>query len=728
MLGTIFAQQLMKIATRHPRLVRQRDGRDCGPAALATLCAHYGHPAKLSTLRRLAATSHEGTSLWSLLQAARTIGLEGDGLEVEYRYLTCLKDPVIAATARHFVVIAKAFKDYILVGDPAVGWHWLAAHEFARQWSGHILELRPTIRFCTVDREESRFRRFQKVVAMPKRGLAIPILGSLMISGLSLLPPFVGQQLLDDASLRHGALDDRLLITVATGIIFGITLFESLRQYYVNKLTCKLQVSIGETILHQLLSLHYKYFIFSNIGDLVNRFHAIDEVATTASSTVTQVIADVTLCILSLGLITYYNGQLGFICFIFGGIFAALCFFAGSETYSRLVTAVNKKARASELINETLRKILLVKSYGLESQRVAKWRHEASDGAASLLRAKHVNSALSVCMFATIQSIPLGVIIYAIYHHLRMSPGTIVSSIAVLCIAISCLYKISLFSIDMQKTFFEVDRLADMFEQFPCDIATAVRRPNIAGKTAKSDCAVELDDITYTYGEREILRNVSLKIPSGAIVGIIGKSGSGKTTTALIMAGLLTPDHGTVRIHGVDVRDYHVDKLGGEIAIVSQEFPLMMGTVLDNITLGDPQPDLDRMVVAARLASAEEFILDDIDGYQRQIGEDGCGLSAGQKQRIAIARALYRGATIIVLDEPTSALDDENETRVIDALVRLKSLATVIIITHRTKTLQHATLLYSLDGGGFRNVDNIATSIDSRNEILPMHHPEYSGS
>jgi subfamily B ATP-binding cassette protein MsbA len=223
------------------------------------------------------------------------------------------------------------------------------------------------------------------------------------------------------------------------------------------------------------------------------------------------------------------------------------------------------------------------------------------------------------------------------------------------------------------------------------------RREDVA---ARLTGAIEWRHLTFAYGGGPpVLHDISLTVPAGTTLAIVGPTGSGKSTIASLIARFRDPDAGTITIDDVDIRDYALRGLRAQIGFVLQDTVLLRGTVRDNIAFGRPDATDDEIVEAAKLANAHEFITRMPKGYDSEVGDRGMTLSGGQRQRIGIARALIRDNPILILDEPTAALDAESEHLVIEALERLVAGRTVIAIAHRLSTLRNADKILVVKDG-----------------------------
>lgn len=210
---------------------------------------------------------------------------------------------------------------------------------------------------------------------------------------------------------------------------------------------------------------------------------------------------------------------------------------------------------------------------------------------------------------------------------------------------------------------------------------------------------IEYHDISFSYGEHEVLHGIDLTIPAGATVALVGQSGSGKSTLADLIPRFYDVDEGCITIDGVDIRDLRVHDLRSFMGNVNQEAILFNDTFYNNITFGVKEATMEQVVEAAKIANAHEFIMESENGYDTNIGDRGCKLSGGQRQRISIARAILKNPPILILDEATSALDSESEKLVQEALDRLMKDRTTLVIAHRLSTIKNASLICVLHEG-----------------------------
>jgi subfamily B ATP-binding cassette protein MsbA len=234
---------------------------------------------------------------------------------------------------------------------------------------------------------------------------------------------------------------------------------------------------------------------------------------------------------------------------------------------------------------------------------------------------------------------------------------------------------------------------------------STVKEPEHPVPLQAAGADIVFENVSFSYGDRQVLRNINLTVPAGKMVALVGSSGAGKTTLASLLLRFYDPQQGCIRIGGVDIRNVSTRDLRSQIAVVTQDTILFNDTIRANIAVGKPGATDQEIVAAAKHAHAHEFIMERSQGYDTVIGEKGVHLSGGQRQRIAIARAILKNAPILILDEATNALDSESERAVQAALEELMQGRTTICIAHRLSTIQKADLIVVLNQGQIVEMD-----------------------
>lgn len=345
-------------------------------------------------------------------------------------------------------------------------------------------------------------------------------------------------------------------------------------------------------------------------------------------------------------------------------------------------------------MHEVFTGILVVKAYNMEAAEREKFRAANRRYLRTTIRAMKLQLLMEPLMETVAVAGTLGFLVYAYSHHVTITQLT--ALIVPAFMAYQPVKKLSKLAAYIQRSMAAADRYFALID-------THTELPEKADGAVLTEFkeAIVFDDVVFGYDERNILDHVSFSIPKGSVVAVVGETGSGKTTIANLIARFYDVRGGAVKIDGIDVRDYEVPSLRRHIGIVSQDALLFNTTIAENIAYGCPDASLEDIAAAARQANADNFIVDGRHpaGYDTLVGEKGFRLSGGEKQRIAIARAILKNPPILILDEATSALDTVTERLVQNALNRVMSNRTVFAIAHRLSTIRNANLIIVLEKG-----------------------------
>jgi subfamily B ATP-binding cassette protein HlyB/CyaB len=687
---------------RRPRFVRQRDSSDCGAAALATVCGYFGRAPALSRVRRLARVSADGASMHSIAAAARHLGLRCAAVTAGFDHLSELRLPAITTLGYHFVVVDRADRSEVTIGDPAIGWRRLSREEFCREWNGAVLLFDAGPDCEARDwREPGVLSRLWKLIAPLRRGLASILLLTLVMNLVSLALPILTQVIVDRHLGGSGITPSGLVVCGAVALLL-CALMQCVRSLMINRISCRLQRHLGERFLRHLLSLPLPYFLVRQTGDSVKRVDEIQNLSAFIGSQGAEALVDSVLAVFSLALVFYYSVQLGVILLSVGAVLLLASFLLGSVIYSGLLRTCQIQLEALILFIESVRKIALLKSCTAEALWLKRWKRKSDEAGKVLVRTRDIGSALSIVTESIFRATPLMVVLLGLRGSHGLSMGTLVSITSVIAVTLSSLLRLSAHYIEAQKTLLGAERIADVLDEQPEVGSASALDDRRHVRQTLAPPRIELRNVQFSYGDADdkaVLDGVDMVLEAGSTVAVVGPSGSGKTTLACLLCGVLRPTRGEILLDRRPLEAISIAQLRRRVALVPQDAALVQGTILENIALGEEYPDLSRAVRAARLAQAEEFILADALGYNRRLNEDGIGLSAGQRQRIAIARALYRDPEVLILDEPTSALDAESERALVRALQSLQGRFTLVLIVHRLNTVREVDLIYVLEGG-----------------------------
>ncbi|TFW13722.1 lipid A export permease/ATP-binding protein MsbA [Duganella callida] len=470
-------------------------------------------------------------------------------------------------------------------------------------------------------------------------------------------------------------------------------------------LSTKVQTNLRETMFSRIMRLPNSYFDQSSTGTTLSRV-AFDaaQVAQAGLTVFTVAVRD---SVQTVGyLITMFaaDWQLSVFCLCLLPLVATVIIFAGRRMRSLASSAQAAMGDLTNVLDESISGQRVVKIFG--GQRYEQNRFERVAKLNRQLAVKHAaTSALNSGIIMLLIGITLSSVIY--FALLRnqagaLSAGEFVSFLTGLLAMQSPIKNLTKINEPMQRGLAAAESVFGLIDM------EAER--DQGGKTVqRAEGRLTVQDVTFHYrgadglpldpDARPALDHVSLDIPAGETVALVGSSGSGKTTLAGLLPRFYDVGAGSIQLDGIDLRDYTMTSLRRQIALVSQDVVLFNDSIAANIAYGDPQPSMERVVAAAKAAHAHEFIERQADGYNTSVGENGLRLSGGQRQRLAIARALYKDAPILILDEATSALDTESERLVQAALEVLMKGRTTVVIAHRLSTIENADRIVVMDRG-----------------------------
>ena len=679
----------------------QIDEMDCGVASLAMVCRHFGRKVSVARLRRLCCTGGDGTSLKDICAAATEVGLAARPLKISKRHLDYAPLPAIVHwEGNHWLVLIAVAEDSVKVADPAFGIRNLPRQEFLEKWTGYTALFDYSEDFEPAP-ERRRSLAWLRLFLAPFRASLLQSLGlAALVSVLQLLFPILTQQVVDTVMVdRDLGLLKVLLLVMGIAVSF-LLLANLTQQYLLSYITLRLDTSVLDFLTRRLLALPMSYFQRRRTGDIQRRLDAARQIRQFMVQSgiggllsIVQLIGCLTLmCVYSplllgvfLLVIPLYGGLMLFSVKVLRPLFAQI-----EETQARYqshqidairgIEAVKAAAAEWTFRDKMLREFLAVSKKVFRSNFIM-MSYEGMLQAVGFV-------ATALFLFAGARLVISG----------SLSIGAFVAFSSLMAMASAAiLHTLGLWD-ELQLMSVLVNRLHDLFEQEPeqgTDRSHLIPVRSLSGN-------IELRNMSFRYGGEdspEVLKNVSVDIPAGRTVAIVGRSGCGKTTLVKLLAGLMEPTSGTILYDGQELKTLNYRELRQHIGIVLQENHLFDDTILNNIAFGDLEPDPDRAVRAALIANAHEFIDRLPLGYETRIGETGLGLSSGQKQRVAIARALYNDPPVLIFDEATSALDSESERAVQSNMDRLMSSRTSVVIAHRLSTIRDADLILVLERG-----------------------------
>lgn len=679
-------------------LVRQIDEVDCGVAALSMICRHYGKRVPLSRLRVLVGTGVDGTSAGGLLGAARTLGLEGRVVKASKSELANLPTPAIVHwQGDHWVVLTRVGAESATFFDPALGRRRLPVGEFRDGWTGYVIEATPGPEFQPGG---GRFDGLEWLssLARPHLGrIAIVAAMAVTLSALELSLEVVTQVVIDRIVRPGQGANIGSILAILGAVALVLTFGTLIQRLLILRTSTALDREGLQLLSGRLLSLPLSYFASRRTGDLQRRLDGLRQARMLATDIGVLSLALGAQLVASVALLFAYSIPIG----------VAFCVAVpGYLLIARLVLGQLGPATASleeEAGRYASRQIEIVK--GIETAKalaaesflqmgLVQHQSELATRQNRVDRLRAGYAALTQGLGFAILAGFLALATEEVLNH-SLSVGALVACVTLVALATYPMQQLLVLADSFQHARVLTGRAQDVFDTKPeQDVDRSFSPvPSISGH-------VTLRELTFSYSDSgpPVLDDISVDIPAGMTVAVVGRSGSGKTTLARCVAGLVAPTSGSVCFDGIDAAGLDHGELRRHIGFVLQETYLFSDTIEANIALGYDL-DVSRVREAAHLANAHEFIERLPLGYSTKVGESGMALSGGQSQRLAIARALYSRPAVLVLDEATSALDAESERAVQGNLERVLGDRTALIIAHRLSTVRHADLILVLDRG-----------------------------
>jgi ATP-binding cassette subfamily B protein RaxB len=676
----------------------QTEAAECGIACLAMIASYHGHAVDVATLRRQFAVSMRGVTLATLMELAARLGLETRAVRVELEDLARLPTPcVLHWSFTHFVVLRRVTRRGLTVHDPARGLRRVRRAEAATAVTGVALELWPSPRFTP--RAPAPAVGLREIVG-ELEGLA-GALGQILLLAATLETFVLANPLLMQWVVDHALVSASRDLLTLLGLGFGLlVLFEqataALRGLVIMRFEATVNVQWQANVLAHLLRLPLPYFEKRHLGDIVSRFRSIDAIQRTVTTAFVEAIADGAMSLLLLGVMLCYSAPLTGVCVAVTAFYVLLRRLAHAPLRDARHEQIAAAAKQDSHFIETARGVRAIKLFARGEERRGAWL---------ALLVEQINAGLRVQRLGIALRAGNGVLlglenVLVVYLGARLILDDALSTGMLLAfVAYQRQFAVRV------STF--VDKLAEVrLLRLHCErlgdiVLTAPEEHDGSGRlvvsAATPGVAIRVRGLRYRYGEHEpyVLDGVDLDVAAGECVAIVGASGCGKSTLLHLLLGLLAPTSGEVTIGGVPPRQ--LDAARRTVAGVIQGDCLFAGSVADNISFFAADADQRRIEACARLAAIHPDIAALPMAYNTLVGFMGSTLSAGQQQRILLARALYAKPAVLILDEATSHLDAQREAAIAAAVAALGM--TRIIVAHRRETLAAADRIVRLEAG-----------------------------
>ena len=671
---------------------------DAGAACLAVVLGFHRMPADPGQIASEHAPTGGRMEVLHLVRAARSLGLKARTVASSTARLEKLPLPAIAELRDGgFVVLARTANGRVLVQE---GFHpprLLGVEAFEGSWTGRLVLL---TRRASVAGADRRFDLtwFIPPVVKYRRLFGEVLLASFFLQLFALVTPLFFQVVIDKVLVHRGLTTLDVLVVGLVGIMVFEAVLGGLRTYVLAHTTSRVDVELGAGLFRHLLGLPLAYFESRPVGQTAARVHELENIRNFLTGSAVTLVLDLLFTVVFLAVMYVYSPTLTYV--VLGSIPFYVLISVGitPELRRRVEEKFRRGAANQAFLVEVIAGVETLKSMSVEAQMRQRWEEQL----AGYVRASFRTVVLGMFGSQSVQLVGKLVTALTLWlgAHLVIAGGLSVGQL----IAFNMLagqvsgpiLRLAQLWQDFQQMRISVERLGDVLNT-PVEPGVSAGRPPLPPVQGR----IRFERVTFRYrpDAPEVLRDVSLEIRPGEVVGIVGRSGSGKSTLTRLLQRLYVPAHGKVLVDGVDLAMADPAWLRRQVGVVLQENLLFQRSVRDNIALANPAMAMERVVAAARLAGAHEFILELAQGYDTVLEERGGNLSGGQRQRVAIARALVMDPRILVFDEATSALDYESERIVRDNMSRIVKGRTVLVVAHRLSTVRHADRIVVIDRG-----------------------------
>lgn len=684
--------------------IKQRDITDCGAACLVSVAAYYRLLLPVARIRQLAATDQKGTTVLGMVEAAQKLGFQAKGVKAPFESLSKIPQPTIAhvtipnSQLQHYVVIYRVTSEQITVMDPADGkLHPLSPDEFKAVWTGLLVLLVPDETFTVGNEKVSVLQRFWQLLQPHKAVMFQALFGALIYTILGLSSAIYIQKIVDNVLVNGNRNLLNLLSVVMIGLLILQIFIGSTKSFFNIKTGQRIDAALILGYYKHLMTLPQSFFDTMRVGEIISRVNDAVKIRTFVNDIALSVLVNVLIVIFSFGLMFTYYWKLALILILivpfYAGIYWAMNTF--NQRYQRKL--MENSADLEAQLVESLNAMPTIKRFGLEqyaSQKtenrfVALLQTIFQTGSAGIYAG---NASEFVTRLFTIILLWVGAS-YVLQNDL--TPGELLSFYALIGYFTGPAASLIGANRSVQEALIAADRLFEIMDLDRESNENKVQlQPDMVG-------AIRFQNVTFRYGNRAtIFDDLALTMPKGKITAVVGESGSGKSTLMSLVQGLYPLQSGSIHIGDYDIKHLHPDSLRRVVSVVPQKIDLFAGNVIDNIAIGEEEPDMQRLLSICDQLGITEFIERMPSGFKTYLGENGATLSGGQRQRLAIARALYRQPEVLILDEATSALDTVSEQFVQRTVQRLrKEGKTIIIIAHRLSTVRKADKIIVLEQG-----------------------------
>ncbi|PXV91046.1 ATP-binding cassette subfamily B protein [Lachnotalea glycerini] len=686
--------------------VKQQDATDCAAACLAMICLHYRKETTITRLRDMMGTDLKGTNLIGLSKCADELGFTSQAVRVDKEgFISKYTLPAIANIITkeglsHFVVVFKITDKHVILGDPAKDLIRVEIDEFYKNFTGAMLILKPNQQFTSGKvKNEKLFSRYVKLLLPQKKLFIFSIMASVLLTVLGIVSSLFNKILMDE--ILPYKLKNTLIMVLIVFALLSVTqvVIGFVRQWMMIYLSQKIDIPLMLGYFEHIYKLPMKFFATRKTGDIITRFSDAFTIKDIFTNIALTLIMDIAMALVT-GVILFKMNTGLFVIILFMTIISILLVFIFKQPYKKIN---EEQMQQSSILNsqiiEGLRAVETVKGNANEETELENIEREYIKSLRIGLK-EGMLSNIQGSISGTISSVGNLILMYFGIMQVINNDTTLGAMMAFMTLSGYFMDPVSRLvglQLQIQEANISMKRMTEILdyeeEQETENRNTYQDMESIAGD-------IEVKNITFRYGNRKpVLKDVSFTIAKGKKVALVGASGSGKSTIAKLLLKYYEPEAGEILIDGVDINEYSNTSLRQAISYVPQSIELFSKSIYDNIRVSKMNSTLDEVKEAAKAADAHDFIKKLPMQYYTYLEEAGNGLSGGEKQRIALARAFLKKNEFYILDESTSNLDFATENIIFDMIYNKFRKKSMLIIAHRLSTIKNCDEIIVIDQG-----------------------------
>lgn len=713
------------------KFVRQRDSMQCGAACLKMICDEYKGIYSYEEISEQCSATSEGVSMFGLYQVAKQMGFIPECRRISLEKLVSSSLPCILHwNQKHFVVLYKySKKGNFYIADPSKGLvkykkeefekHWLST-EFNGESNGLAMFLEPTDLFYSKKIELKKvekhsFRFLFSYILQYKRYFSLIFLGVLLNCILQLIMPFLTQSIVDIGINNKDVGFIWLVLLGELLIVIGRTATDFIRRWLLLHISMRINISLVSDFFIKLLKLPMSFFDTKLMGDLLQRMNDHSRVQSFLTSQLLSTLFSL-LGFIVLGMVLFIYNRTIFGIFLVGSLFYAFWI----VTFLKRRKVIDYELFEQQAINQnkTYQFITTMQEIKLQDcERRRRWEWE--DVQADLfkiqmksLKLQQMQEAGSI-FINEIKNILITIMAATSVINGNITLGAMLAIQYIVGQLNSPVEQLMSFIYSLQDVKISLERINEIHEGKNEETSENQLSVFVNGVN-KSITIVNIDFKYDPHALRKTVESISFVVPEGKVTAIVGASGSGKTTLIKLILGYYSVTSGNILIAGENINNYNLKWWRRQCGVVMQDGVIFSESIARNIAVDDGEIDVERLEQAARIANIHDYIMGLPLKYNTLIGRDGIGLSQGQKQRILIARAVYKNPSFIFLDEATNALDAKNEKIIVEHLNEFYKGRTVIVVAHRLSTVKNADQIVVLDNGKVVETGNHISLIEKQ--------------